>query len=143
MISLILFDDKEDTLVLVLSSFVALFWEAFIEPFGWYFKLWEFAKLETDPVIVWEVALQLGLEFYAFYYLLGMFYLIIYKKDSPHKYHMIFTLLIVMTILGWLGDINIAMFNTYVLTFFVWLILNILHVIGVIKIYDYFDKKRK
>ncbi|MHA1147549.1 MAG: hypothetical protein ACTSR8_04840 [Promethearchaeota archaeon] len=140
-ISLILFEDKNDILVLALSSLIPLFWEAFIEVLGWYFNLWEFAKHETDILVVIPFALQLGFEFYAFYFLLGMIYLGIYKSKLAYKIPIIVAICIGMTIAGWQGDLNIAMFDTVVLTFFIWLILDVLHLIAVIGFYRYFQKQ--
>lgn len=142
-LSLILFKDKKDTLAIALSSFIPLFWEAFIEVLGWYFKLWEFAKNETDIAIVIPYALQLGFEFYAFYYLLGMIYLALYKTEFKYKNHIILAICLGMTIGGWQGDLHIAMFDTVVLTFFIWLLLDVLHVITVIGLYQYLQEKKE
>ncbi|TFF90545.1 MAG: hypothetical protein EU548_02485 [Promethearchaeota archaeon] len=141
-ISLILFEDKHEVMTLIISSLIPLFWEAFVEVFGWYFKLWEFAKHETEIEIVFFFALQLGLEFYAFYYLIGMFYVLLYKSQIKYKHHYIFSIFFILTILGWIGDLTIAMFDTYVLTFFVWLILNSLHLLSVIKCYNHLNGEK-
>ncbi|MGQ4874016.1 MAG: hypothetical protein ACP6IY_08095 [Promethearchaeia archaeon] len=139
-ISLMLFEKKE-VIVLTFSSLVALFWEAFIEVFGWYYKLWEFAKHETEIEVVIPLALQLGLEFYAFYYLIGIFYLMLYKSELKYKNFYRGLILITLTIAGWQGDLHIAKFDTLYLTFFVWLILNSLHLLALIKLQKVFLKE--
>ncbi|MHA1284256.1 MAG: hypothetical protein ACTSQP_17285 [Promethearchaeota archaeon] len=139
-ISLMLFEKKE-VLILSFSSLVALFWEAFVEVFGWYYKLWEFAKHETEIEVVIPLALQLGLEFYAFYYLIGIFYLLLYKSELKYKNFYIGLILITLTIGGWQGDLHIAKFDTIYLTFFVWLILNSLHLLALIKLQKVFLKE--
>ena len=140
-ISIFIFE-KREIIVLFLSSFIALFWELLIEPFGWYFDLWPFAPHLDDPVDVFYLALQLGFEFYAGYYLLGMLYIYIYKSDFKYKFHILLAICSVLTVLGWLGDIVIAGFRTFGITFFVWLILNSLHLMGVILLYNYFNRKQ-
>ena len=140
-ISIFIFE-KREIIVLFLSSFIALFWELLIEPFGWYFDLWPFAPHLDDPVEVCYLALQLGFEFYAAYYLLGMVYIFIYTSSFKYKYHVLLAIASILTVLGWLGDLFIAMFDTYLITFFVWLILNSLHLIGVILLYKFFHKEQ-
>lgn len=137
----ILFFDKREIIVFLLSSFVALFWEIFAETFGWYFGLWNFAVQFEDPLVVSYLALLLGFEFYAFYFHLGMWYIFIYRSRFKFKYPAIIAICAFFTVLGWLGDIFIAMFETYVITFFIWAILNSLHLIGVILLYNFFKKR--
>jgi len=134
--------EKREIIVLFLSSFIALFWEVFAETFGWYFDLWPFAPHLDDPVDAFYLALLLGFEFYGGYYLFGMMYLYIYKRDFKYKFHILIAICSVLTVMGWLGDIYIAKFDTYVITFFVWLILNSLHLMGVISLYKYFNRKQ-
>ena len=140
-ISIFIFE-KREIIVLFLSSFIALFWELLIEPFGWYFDLWPFATHLDDPVDVFYLALQLGFEFYAGYYLLGILYLFIYTSNYNYKYHVLLAISSTLTVLGWLGDLFIARFDTYLITFFIWLILNSLHLSGVILIYNFFHKEQ-
>lgn len=131
------FFEKREIIVLFLSSFIALFWEVLAEPFGWYFDLWPFAPHLDDPVEVFYLALLLGFEFYGGYYIFGMLYIKIYNSDFKYKFHLLLAMCSVLTFCGWLGDLTIAKFDTYVITFFVWLILNSLHLIGVILLYKY------
>jgi len=131
------FFEKREIIVLFLSSFIALFWEVLAEPFGWYFDLWPFAPHLDDPVEVFYLALLLGFEFYGGYYIFGMLYIKLYVSDFKYKSHLIVAMCMVLTVGGWLGDIHIARFDTYVITFFVWLILNSLHLMGVILLYKY------
>ncbi|MBD3256578.1 MAG: hypothetical protein GF383_15900 [Candidatus Lokiarchaeota archaeon] len=139
----VLLMSRKDILVVIISSLIALFWEAFAEPFGWYFKLWGFAPTHQLVLPVFHLALQLGLEFYAFYYLVGMLYLFIYKSDFKYRVYILLIAVIILTILGWLGDIFISMFDTYVITFIVWSILNSLHLMGVIFIYRFLNPNKK
>ena len=135
-ISLFYFE-KREIIVLFLSSFIALFWEVLAEPFGWYFDLWPFAPHLDDPVEVFYLALRLGFEFYGGYYIFGMLYIKIYTSDFKYKFHILLAMCLVLTVCGWIGDLTIAKFDTYVITFFVWLILNSLHLMGVILLYKY------
>lgn len=137
----ILFFEKREIVVVLLSSFVALFWEVFAETFGWYFGLWNFAAPFEDPLLVAYLALLLGFEFYGFYFHIGMWYIFIYRSRFKFKYPAMISICAFFTVLGWLGDIFIAMFQTYVITFFVWTILNSLHLIGVISLYKLFKKR--
>ena len=132
--------EKKEIVAVFLSSFIALFWELLVEPFGWYFKLWPVAPHLDDPIEVFYISLQLGFEFYAAYYALGMLYILIYKSQHTYKIQVLIGFCLGLSVVGWLGDIFIARFDTYVITFFVWLTLNILHLIGVIKLYNYFYK---
>ena len=136
------FFEKREIIVLFLSSFVALFWEVLAEPFGWYFDLWPFAPHLDDPVEVFYLALLLGFEFYGGYYIFGMLYIKIYVSDFKYKLHLMLGMCLVLTVGGWIGDLTIAKFDTYVITFFVWLILNSLHLMGVIFLYKYIMKSQ-
>ncbi len=138
-ISLFYFE-KREIVVLFLSSFIALFWEVLAEPFGWYFDLWPFAPHLDDHVEVFYLALLLGFEFYGGYYIFGMLYIKIYNSEFKYRIHLLITMCMVLTVCGWLGDIHIARFDTYIITFFVWLILNSSHLMGVIFLYKYIMK---
>jgi hypothetical protein len=100
-----------------------------IEFVGWYYDLWAFAPYEDNPFSVILMGVYIGLTFYANELIIGFLYAISLRNRTKNRKYYLCLILISMTIVGWGVDIFIGEFTSYILTFFVWLSLQSLHLI--------------
>ena len=124
---------KEETIACVASLFVVILWEIFAEFVGWYFNLWDFAFEETNPFNVLKEGLYLGVLMGTGWLIVSIIYIILLRKNTNKAWIGIVVVFFVVCTIGWCADMNLG-YDTPVLTYIVWIGLNMLHLMSIIQV---------
>lgn len=91
---------------------------------GWYFSLWPYMPAEENWVVVIIHAINEGIGFAYVQFFIAILYLLFIQKTEDGVFYCL-NLFSFKVVFGWLFDIYINEFPTYIETFFVWFIMEL------------------